>query len=164
MIDILLRDGDLVADKYGDISLCDDESHDVVQTANNNILLRFGGNKFHKELGNKVYNRRIKANQSGIEMVQAECIDAITNGDPRIREVKQVIVTLLEDANCMVDYIVIYAKTKEVVQEEEDIDDDINTDENDIVDTIEVVDEDEEELIEVDGRTYINAFNMEGGE
>ena len=165
MIDILLRDGDLVADKYGDISLCDDESHDVVQTANNNILLRFRGNKFHKELGNKVYNRRIKANQSGIEIVQAECTDAIINGDPRIREVKQVIVTLLEDANCMVDYIVVYAKTKEVVQEEEDVDDDTSTDdEEDIVDTIEVVEEEEEELVEVDGRTYVNAFNMEGGE
>ena len=156
MIDMLLYNGDLVADKYGDISLCTDESNDVMQTANNNILLRFGGNKFHSELGNKIYNRRIKANQSGIETVQAECIEAIINGDPRVREVKQVIVTLLEGANCMVDYILVYAKTKEEVASDEDAETD--------VDTIEVVEEEEEELIEVDGRTYINAFNMEGGE
>lgn len=166
MVDVLLRDGDLVADRYGDISLCANESDDVIQTANNNIMLRFGSNKFHTDLGNKVYSRRIKANQSGIEIVQAECTDAIINGDPRIREVKQVIVTLLENASCMVDYIVVYAKTKEeVISDEDDEDEDIDSDEDeDIVDTIEVVEEDEEELIEVDGRTYVDAFNMEGGE
>lgn len=162
MVDILLRDGDLVADRYGDISLCANESDDIIQTANNNIILRFGGNKFHTELGNKIYNRRIKSNQSGIEAVREECVDAIISGDPRIREVKQVVVTLLEDANCMVDYVVVYAKTKEeIVSNEDEEDEDI--DGEDIVDTIEVVEEEEEELIEVDGRAYVDAFNMEGG-
>lgn len=155
MLDILLRDGDLVADKYGDITMCGNESDDVIQTANDNIMLRFRGNKFHQDLGNKVYNRRIKANQNGIEMVQAECTDAILNGDPRIREVKKVNVTLLEDATCMVDYVLVYAKTKEETPLE-----DTDTD----VDSIDVVEEEDEELVEVDGRTYISAFNMEGGE
>lgn len=160
MIDVLLVNGDLVANKYGDIMACADESDDVVQTANNNILMRFGGNKFHDSLGNKIYSKRIKANQSGIETVQAECANAIINGDPRIRDVKQVIVTLLDNARCMVDYVVTYAKTKEEVLEEDDEDDDVETD----VDTIEAIEEEEEEIVEVDGRTYISAFNMEGGE
>ena len=155
MVDMLLYNGDLVTDKYGDILLCTDESNDVIQTANNNILLRFGGNKFHKELGNRIYNRRIKASQNGIEIVQAECMEAIINGDTRVREVKRVIVTLLENASCMVDYILVYAKTKEVIS-------DRDTETN--VDTIEVINEEEEELIEIDGRTYINVFNMEGGD
>ena len=139
MIDMLLYDGDLIADKNGDILLCASESDDVIQTANNNILLRFGDNKFHNNLGNKIYNRRIKANQSGLETVQAECINAVATGDSRIREIKQMVVTLGENASCIVDYVLVYAKTN-----------DIN-----IYD---------EELIEVDGRAFVNAFNMEGGE
>lgn len=162
MVDMLLYNGDLVADKYGDITLCTDESNDVVQTANNNILLRIGGNKFHEELGNNIYGMRIKANKNGIETVQDECAEAIMNGDPRIREVKQVIVTLLDDARCLVDYVIIYAKTVE--EEEEDDYDEEYDDEEDAVDDLEAVDDEEEELIEVDGRVYVNAFNMEGGE
>lgn len=156
MLDILLRDGDLVTGKYGDISLCEDESEDVIQTASNNILLRYGDNKFHEELGNKVYNRRKKANQSGIDIIQAECIDAIYN-DSRIREIKQINVTLLDDANCSVDYILIYAKTIEEAQV-----DDVS--DEDVVDILETYDEPAEVLVEVNGRTYINAFNVKGGE
>jgi hypothetical protein len=150
MLDILLRDGDLVAGKYGDISLCEDENEDVVQTANNNILLRYGNNKFHKELGNKVYNLRKKSNQSGIEMIQAECINAI-HSDNRIREIKRVDVTLLGKASCSVDYTLVYAKTT---------DRQTNTNENNMMDTY---DEPDEILVEVSGRSYINAFNIGGG-
>ena len=144
MVDVLFQNGDLVADKYGDIMSCDNEDSDVIQSANNNILLRFGGNKFHTNLGNKAYGRRIKANQNGIEMIQEECENAIINGDPRIREVKQVNVTITDDATCMVDYIVTYAKTS-------------NTTDEDAIDV-------EEELVEIDGRVHINVFNTEGGE
>lgn len=158
MIDILLRDGDLVASKYDDISLCADEDNDIIQAANNNILLRFRGHKFHSELGNKAYNRRIKANQNGIEMVRTECTKAIMNSDPRIREVRQVTVTLMEDASCLVNYILVYAKTKEIISTN-------NTNiGGDIVDTIKPTKTEEEELVEVDGRAYINVFNMEGGD
>lgn len=147
MLDILLRDGDLVASKYGDISPCEDESEDVVQTANNNILLRYGDNKFHRELGNKAYSNRKKANQSGIEMIQSECINAIHNDD-RIREIKQISVTLLDDASCSIDYTLIYAKTVEDDIQDEDID------------MLETYEEPDEVLIEVNGRTYISAFNI----
>lgn len=151
MIDMLLHNGDLVADKYGDIVLCSSEDNDVIQSANNNILLRFGNNKFHTDLGNKIYGKRIKANDNGIEVVKEECIDAILNGDSRIREVKQIIVTLLEDAMCAIDYVLIYAKSidnNDEYNEDEDYDEE---------------DDDYEELVEVDGRILIDAFNMEGG-
>lgn len=136
MNDLLLYNGDLVADKYGDISLCADENVDITQMVNKNIMMRFGGNKFHKNLGNKVYNRRIKANQNGMEIVKSECISAIMNSDPRIRRVDQINVTLSEDADCIVDYILTYAKS--------------------VNGTI--------ELVKVDGRAYADVFNMKGGE
>ena len=107
MIDILLQNGDLVADRYGDISLCANENEDIIQTANNNIILRFRGNKFHSELGNKIYGKRIKANHSGIEEVRAECTNAIYN-DKRIKDVKQINITLMDDASCLVDYVLVY--------------------------------------------------------
>lgn len=164
MIDMLLRNGDLVADRYGDILLCEDESEDVIQTANNNILLRRGSHKFHEELGNDAYHNRIKANETGIEIIQAECTAAIWN-DPRIREVNQVNVTLLDNASCMVDYVAVYAKT---VEEEitDDDDDEIIIDDEDIdaVDILEAQEEVEEILIETTGRAYINAFNIGGNE
>ena len=133
MSDLLLQDGDLVADKHGDISSCVNEDIDIIQSANNNILLRFSGNKYHDNLGNKVYGRRIKANQNGLEIVRSECINAIMNSDPRIKKIKQINASLSDNANCTVDYILIYAKS------------------------------DTGELIEVDGRTYVDAFNI-GGE
>lgn len=133
MIDILLQDGDLVADKYEDIMLCQDEDNDIIQTVNNNIILKLKGNKFHENLGNNIYSRRIKANQNGLEMVKSECINAIMNSDPRIKEIKQIDVELSDNASCSVNYILLY------------------TNENG-------------ELSQVDGRSYIDAFNMKGGE
>ena len=135
MIDLQLQNGDLVADKYGDIVLCIDEDNDIIQTVNKNILLRFGSNKFHEHLGNKVYNRRVKANQNGIEIIRSECTNAIINSDPRIKKVKQINATLAEDASCMIDYVLTYTKASS-----------------------------NGEIVEVDGRAYVNAFNMKGGE
>lgn len=159
MIDMLLRDGDLVADKYGDISLCIDESEDIIQTANHNILLRYGTNKFHKELGNLAYNNRVKANEGGIQIIQEECINAVLN-DSRIREVKELNVTLLADGACLVDYVLVYAKTIETTIEEDDIDDTPSDPELDAVDILEVQEEVEDILIEVDGRSYVGVFNI----
>ena len=132
MNDLLIQNGDLVADRYGDITLCTDENNDIIQMVNKNIVLRFGGNKFHKHLGNKVYSKRIKANQNGMEIVRAECINAILNSDSRIKKVKQINIALGDDANCIVEYVLTYATSNGG------------------------------ELINVDGRAYINAFNMKG--
>lgn len=133
MIDLLMQDGDLVIDKYGDIMLCTDEDSDMIQTVSKNILLRLNGNKFHENLGNNAYNRRIKANTNGLDIIRSECIDAIINSDPRVREIKQINVELGENASCVVNYIITYINENE-------------------------------ELIQVDGRTHIDVFNMKGGE
>ena len=104
MLDLLYNNGDLKADEYGDLVLCSDESADIIQTANNNILLRYGHNIYHENLGNKIFTERIKANESGLNEVADECKRAIIEGDSRVVEVTVMNVTMGENATCIVDY------------------------------------------------------------
>lgn len=104
MLDLLYNDGDLKADEYGDLVLCSDESADIIQTANNNILLRYGHNIYHENLGNKIFTERIKANEGGLNEVADECKRAIIEGDSRVVEVTAMNVTMGENATCIVDY------------------------------------------------------------
>lgn len=104
MLDLLYNNGDLKADEYGDLVLCSDESTDIIQTANNNILLRYGHNIYHENLGNKIFTERIKANEGGLNEVADECKRAIIEGDSRVVEVTVMNVTMGENATCIVDY------------------------------------------------------------
>lgn len=104
MLDLLYNNGDLKADEYGDLVLCSDESADIIQTANNNILLRYGHNIYHENLGNKIFTDRIKANEGGLNEVADECKRAIIEGDSRVVEVTAMNVTMGENATCIVDY------------------------------------------------------------
>lgn len=134
MIDLLFNNGDLVVDKYGDLVMCNSEHDDIIQTANNNILLRFGSHRYHPDIGNKVYIRRIKKNITGMNEVAVECKNAIINGDNRVFDVLQVNVSTVEDdVTCNVDYILLIKET------------DDNGNEIDI---------------KLDGRTIINIFNI----
>ena len=101
---MLYNNGDLKADEYGDLVLCSDESADIIQTANNNILLRYGHNVYHENLGNKIFTERIKANEGGLNEVADECKRAIIEGDSRVVEVTTMNVTMGENATCIVDY------------------------------------------------------------
>lgn len=104
MLDLLYNNGDLKADEYGDLVLCSDESADIIQTANNNILLRYGHNVYHENLGNKIFTERIKANEGGLNEVADECKRAIIEGDSRVVEVTVMNVTMGENVTCIVDY------------------------------------------------------------
>lgn len=104
MLDLLYNNGDLKADEYGDLVLCSDESADIIQTANNNILLRYGHNIYHENLGNKIFTERIKANEGGLNEVADECKRAIIEGDSRVVDVTVMNVTMGENATCIVDY------------------------------------------------------------
>ena len=104
MLDLLYNNGDLKADEYGDLVLCSDESADIINTANNNILLRYGHNIYHENLGNKIFTERIKANEGGLNEVADECKRAIIEGDSRVVEVTAMNVTMGENATCIVDY------------------------------------------------------------
>lgn len=104
MLDLLYNNGDLKADEYGDLVLCSDESADIIQTANNNILLRYGHNVYHENLGNRIFTERIKVNEGGLNEVADECKRAIIEGDSRVVEVTAMNVTMGENATCIVDY------------------------------------------------------------
>ena len=104
MLDLLYNNGDLKADEYGDLVLCSDESADIIQTANNNILLRYGHNIYHENLGNRIFTERIKANEGGLNEVADECKRAIIEGDSRVVEVTTMNVTMGENATCIVAY------------------------------------------------------------
>lgn len=105
MIDLLLRNGDLVLDGYGDISLCGGESDDIIQTANNNIMLRFANNMYHRELGNKIFTSRVKLNSSGMETVAHESSVAILDGDSRVSDIKSITATVSGKNECTIDYV-----------------------------------------------------------
>lgn len=154
MADLKCQNGDLVAGEYGDLILCDQgsgtvEDEDVIQTANNSILLRFGRNKYHNELGNGIYNRRVKASETGLAMVVEECEIAILNGDSRVQEVIDVVATIGDNGQCKVQYQLSYLPT--VIQ------DDITEDDEDV----EQLDDEEDELEtrEVFSSLYIDTFN-----
>lgn len=131
MLDLLYNNGDLTTDKYGDLVICRNEDEDIIQTANNNILTRFGHHKYHSEIGNKVFTRRIKAGDSGSEMVAEECKIAMLY-DTRINEVQNINVIISKDDNtCIINYtLVVWV--------------DIETEETRIV----------------DGRCYVDALNQ----
>lgn len=107
MSDLLLKDGDLVLNTYGDITVCDSEHDDIIQMANNNMLMRFSDNIYHSDLGNKVYNKRIKLTDNGLEKIVAECKNAILTGDMRVSDIKMMNPTKDEGASCIVDYVLI---------------------------------------------------------
>ena len=143
MADLKCQNGDLVASEYGDLVLCDMggdtyEDEDVIQTANNSILLRFGRNKYH--------NRRVKASETGLSMVVEECENAILNGDSRIQEVIDVTATTSENGQCYVQYRLLYLPSQyEDSEDDEDEEDDGGEDDN--------------KTREVFSSLYIDAFN-----
>ena len=179
MQDLIYNNGDVTIDDYGDLKICSTEDEDIIQTANNNIYLRYGHNKYHDDIGNKVYTKRIKMNESGIDDIKEECIDAILNGDDRVVEVTKIEITTGSDEDkysYIVDYGVSYLVSVDDSYEDDE-DDDIDSgdyDEDDDVygdynedeeDTYDLDDsdisedngdqEDDEETREVFGRAFI---------
>ena len=135
MADLKCQNGDLVASEYGDLVLCDMsgdtyEDEDVIQTANNSILLRFGRNKYHNDLGNNIYNRRVKASETGLSMIVEECENAILNGDSRIQEVIDVTATTGENGQCYVQYRLLYLPSQYEDSEDDEDEEDDGEDDN----------------------------------
>lgn len=107
MIDIMMNgNGDIVTTESGDIALVVDNSDDIIQSANNNILTRLGENIHHPNLGNDVYNKRIKYTDSGLRMIESYCTSAILQ-DSRIKNVENIL-AIRGDTNtdCIIQYSV----------------------------------------------------------
>lgn len=105
MTDLYMSNGDLVANVFGDLVVCSDERNDIIQSVNNMILTRLGENIYHTDIGNDIFNMRVKASDSGIEQVTEESKIAILK-DPRISDVSYI--DTVRDGS---DYIVKYIAT-----------------------------------------------------
>lgn len=115
MADILLYNGDIVSDLYGDISLV--TSHEeIIQSAINNIYTVYGENKFHRTLGNKIYNERLKSADSSLELIRKYCMDAVMT-DNRVMSVRSIEATYDENNrhNVFISFSIMVADGKESV-------------------------------------------------
>lgn len=95
MSDIMLINGDIVISEINDISTVDD-NNDIVQQACHNIYTKLGENQFHTKLGNKVYGKRLKYNESSADVISQLCEECIYQ-DERIDNVISVDVTMTND-------------------------------------------------------------------
>jgi hypothetical protein len=90
MQDIAMIDGDLVVTDLGDLAITASDNDDVIQMANNNIMTRLGENIHHPEVGNDVYNKRLKITSSGLAEVESDSKNAILN-DTRVSDVYNIL-------------------------------------------------------------------------
>lgn len=83
--DILLTNGDMRSNNYGDIDLVGG-GDEIIQTAISNILTVHGEIPSDPTRGNMIYNRRIKMTRSGLRQVESDSKNAILQ-DPRVVDV-----------------------------------------------------------------------------
>lgn len=89
MSDIALVNGDIMASRFGDILVVNDND-DIIQMAINNINLIYGENQFHPNMGNTVYGGRHKMSENGLVRIANECKSAILQ-DYRVANVVEVV-------------------------------------------------------------------------
>lgn len=89
MSDMIIANND-IAVINGDIVLTD-ENADVIQLANNRIMIKYGELVHHPEIGNNI-SSRVKLTDSGLNIIADECRQAILQGID-ISEVIDVVAT-----------------------------------------------------------------------
>ena len=87
MIEVAMRDGDIVVSDLGDIALHLADDDNIVQMANAAIYTIKGENIFHTEFGNDAWNRRLKLSDSGYRTVEACAREAILHYSEEIHDV-----------------------------------------------------------------------------
>lgn len=80
MADIYLDNGELVATMFSDIAIIDGDD-EILQMAIHNIRTIYGENQFHTDIGNKIYERRLKVMDSDADTIIKDCTNAILQDD-----------------------------------------------------------------------------------
>lgn len=75
MIDILMNDNDIVFSN-GDVQLVADDGC-ILQSAIDNITIKYGEMMRHDNRGNMIYGRRMKLTDISLPQVEQDCISAI---------------------------------------------------------------------------------------
>lgn len=116
MIDVAMKNGDLVASDYGDILLHLSDDDNIIQMANNAIYTIKGENIFHPGYGDDAWNKRLKISQSGFDTVNACVKEAILHGVPEVSEVVSVNSAKSEEnvGECVVSYILLTNNGKRI--------------------------------------------------
>ena len=76
MSDVALINGDIAPSNFGDIMIVNDDD-DIIQMAVNNILLVYGTNEFHPDMGNMAYNNR---NRNSIKQLDQATRNFLSKG------------------------------------------------------------------------------------
>lgn len=106
MIDVMMNSRDLVATEFGDIALVQSNNNDILQSVNNNLLTVKGENIFHPDVGNDVFNRRLKLSDTHIEIIKNDCKNAILF-DNRVSDVKSIIIDDIGSGIYDVTYVIV---------------------------------------------------------
>lgn len=113
MIDVAMKNGDLIVSDYGDLLLHLSDDDNVIQMANNAIHAIKGESIFHPQNGNDAWNRRLKLSQSGFDTINACVKESILHCVPDVSDVVSVVSTRGETDNgdyngeCVVSYILL---------------------------------------------------------
>lgn len=91
MADIYLDNGELASTMFGDIAIVSNEDDDVLQMAIHNIRTIYGENQFHDDIGNKIYERRLKVIDTDADTIVKDCTNAIMQDD-RVQTVQDMLV------------------------------------------------------------------------
>lgn len=89
MADIYLDNGELAPTMFGDIATVDGDD-EILQMAIHSIRTVLGENQFHIDIGNKIYERRLKVMDNDADTIVHDCSTAIMQDDrvQRVVEMK----------------------------------------------------------------------------
>ena len=145
MADIKLnKDFDLFIGIDGDLAQCDDIGESYAQNGRLAVNTRKGSNVFHENLGNNLYNDRVKYSNDSV--VQSYCEDAIYSSADEITNVYNMKIyrdksTMYGDIYC--DFELKYSELD--LEPDEDYEDEIEEMDIDDADEYDWSDEDEDE-------------------
>lgn len=116
MIDVAMKNGDLIVSDYGDILLHLSDDDNIIQMANNAIHTIKGENIFHLGYGNDAWNKRLKMSQSGFDTVNACAKEAILHAVPDVSEIVSIDSSKSEDnaGECIVSYVLLTNSGKRI--------------------------------------------------
>lgn len=80
MADIYLDNGELAPTMFGDIATVDGDD-EILQMAIHSIRTVLGENQFHTDIGNKIYERRLKVMDNDADTIVHDCSTAIMQDD-----------------------------------------------------------------------------------
>jgi hypothetical protein len=100
--DISLVSDDVGVSPTGDVQLIGGDNN-LLQTAFNNMKIRYGESEYHPTRGNMIFSRRLKMTEADMAQVEQDCKNAILF-DSRVADVPYIKVTQADNYGCYVQF------------------------------------------------------------